>query len=222
MIIQKIFMINGQKIHCEIHYKNIKNCYLRVRDGKVVVSASSFFDETQIEALIRKNQDMILKQLLHSIERTCFQNHGYVTVFGKKYELIVKDMKIKRCVMHDHDIYIYDHNIKPLLEHFLKKQLLDYIEKKVKQFLHSDFDLPLPDIQIRKMKSRWGACFYQKNKVTFNFSLVYLAPELIDYVIVHELCHFIEPNHSRKFYNEIEKRLPSYRLLEKKLKETAI
>lgn len=222
MIIQKIFMINGQKIHCEIHYKNIKNCYLRVRDGKVVVSASGFFDETQIEALIRKNQDMILKQLLHSVERTCFQNHGYVTVFGKKYELIVKDMKIKRCVMHDHDIYIYDHNIKPLLEHFLKKQLLDYIEKKVKQFLHSDFDLPLPDIQIRKMKSRWGACFYQKNKVTFNLSLVYLAPELIDYVIVHELCHFIEPNHSRKFYNEIEKRLPCYRLLEKKLKETAI
>ena len=222
MIVQKIFMINGQKIHCEIHYKNIKNCYLRVRDGKVVVSASRFFDEAQIEALIQKNQDVILKQLFHSIERTCYQDHGYVTVFGKKYELIVKDMKIKRCVMHDHDIYIYDHNIKPLLENFLKKQLLDYIEKRVKYFLQSDFDLPFPDIKIRKMKSRWGACFYQKNKVTFNFSLIYLVPELIDYVIVHELCHFIEPNHSRKFYNEIEKRLPNYRLLEKKLKETAI
>lgn len=222
MIIQKIFMINNQKIYCEIHYKNIKNCYLRVRDGKVVVSASRFFDELKIEALIRKNQDIILKQLVHSVQRICYKNHGYVIVFGKKYELIVKDMKIKRCVMHDHDIYIYDHNIKPLLDNFLKKKLLEYIEKKVKQFLQSDFDLPLPDIQIRKMKSRWGACFYQKNKVTFNFSLVYLEPELIDYVIIHELCHFIEPNHSRKFYDEIEKRLPSYRLLEKKLKETAI
>lgn len=61
-------MINNQKIYCEIHYKNIKNCYLRVRDGKVVVSASRFFDELKIEALIRKNQDIILKQLVHSVQ----------------------------------------------------------------------------------------------------------------------------------------------------------
>ena len=52
--------------------------------------------------------------------------------------------------------------------------------------------------------------------------LVHLEKELIDYVIVHELCHFIQPNHSKLFYQEVQKRLPDYKEREKKLKEIGI
>lgn len=222
MTIKKTVIINGQKIDCEIHYKKIKNCYLRIRDGKIMISASYFYTEKQIDAFIIKNQDMIIKQLAKCHCHVSYRDHGYVEIFAKRYELIVKDMKIKRCVMHENDIYIYDQNIKSVLDCFLTQRLLEYIKQKIKDLLISDFDLPLPEISIRKMKSRWGSCFYLKNKITFNFSLIFLPPELIDYVIVHELCHFIEPNHSKRFYAEIEKRLPEYRLLEEKLKETVI
>ena len=124
--------------------------------------------------------------------------------------------------MHEHDIYVYDRHIQPVLDNFLTGLLLNYIEKKVQYYISSDFHRPMPEITIRKMKSRWGSCFYLKNKITFNFSLIFLPQELIDYVIIHELCHFIEPNHSARFYAEIEKRLPEYRLREKQLKETVI
>ena len=84
------------------------------------------------------------------------------------------------------------------------------------------FILPMPAVEIKKYKSRWGACYPKINKVSFNLALVHLNYELIDYVIVHELCHFLQPNHSKQFYQEIKKRLPNYKQCEKKLKEIGI
>ena len=80
----------------------------------------------------------------------------------------------------------------------------------------------MPEIEIKKYKSRWGACFSKQNKVSFNLALVHLDKSLIDYVIIHELCHFIQPNHSKLFYQEIEKRLSDYKIREKRLKEIGI
>ena len=64
--------------------------------------------------------------------------------------------------------------------------------------------------------------FYQKNKVCFNLVLAHVDKNLIDYVIVHELCHFIEANHSKAFYQEIEKRMPDYKERERLLKDVGI
>ena len=61
-----------------------------------------------------------------------------------------------------------------------------------------------------------------QNKVSFNLVLVHLEKCLIDYVIIHELCHFIQPNHSKLFYQEIEKRMPDYKAKEERLKEIGI
>ena len=72
---------------------------------------------------------------------------------------------------------------------------------------------------IKFYKGRWGCCFYKENKVCFNISLIHLEKDLIDYVIVHELCHFLQANHSKEFYKEIEKRIPDYKQRIKRLKE---
>ena len=72
------------------------------------------------------------------------------------------------------------------------------------------------------MKRRWDACFYQKNRVCFNLVLAHIDYALIDYVIVHELCHFLEANHSKAFYHEIEKRMPDYKERERLLKDVGI
>ena len=69
------------------------------------------------------------------------------------------------------------------------------------------------------MKRRWGACFYQKNRVCFNLVLAHIDYALIDYVIVHELTHFLQANHSTLFYQEIAKRMPDYKERLKRLKE---
>lgn len=72
-------------------------------------------------------------------------------------------------------------------------------------------------ITIREQKTRWGSCS-SKGNLNFNWKLVLLPMELLDYVVVHELAHRIEMNHSPKFWSVVEKELPEYRELRRQLK----
>ncbi|MDO4337235.1 MAG: M48 family metallopeptidase [Eubacteriales bacterium] len=73
-------------------------------------------------------------------------------------------------------------------------------------------------ITIRNQKSRWGSCS-AKGNLNFNCLLMLAPPEVMDYVVVHELCHRKEMNHSRAFWAEVEKILPDYRIRRQWLKE---
>ena len=103
-----------------------------------------------------------------------------------------------------------------------KANLMNYLKERIDFYLSTSFHHVFPEIQIKKMKRRWGACFYQKNRVCFNLVLAHIDYALIDYVIVHELCHFLEANHSKAFYHEIEKRMPDYKERERLLKDVGI
>ena len=76
-----------------------------------------------------------------------------------------------------------------------------------------------PEIKIRKMRSRWGSCIPQKNKITFNSLLLEKPPESIEYVVVHEFSHFIHPDHSRAFYQFVEQILPDWERRKNGLRE---
>ena len=73
-------------------------------------------------------------------------------------------------------------------------------------------------ITIREQKTRWGSCSSAGN-LNFNWLLILAPPEVLDYVVVHELCHRREMNHSQAFWKEVEKILPDYRERQKWLKD---
>ena len=73
-------------------------------------------------------------------------------------------------------------------------------------------------ITIRNQKSRWGSCS-SKGNLNFNCLLMLTPRDIVDYVVVHELCHLKEMNHSKQFWAEVERILPDYRQREKWLKE---
>lgn len=72
-------------------------------------------------------------------------------------------------------------------------------------------------VSVRNQSSRWGSCSQRKN-LNFNYRLIYLPDSLRDYVIVHELCHLQEMNHSQNFWHLVAKTMPDYKELRKKLR----
>ena len=73
-------------------------------------------------------------------------------------------------------------------------------------------------ITIRNQKTRWGSCS-SKGNLNFNCLLMLAPPEVLDYVVIHELCHRKQMNHSKAFWSEVEKVLPDYKEARKWLKE---
>ena len=79
-----------------------------------------------------------------------------------------------------------------------------------------------PAIKFKKMVSRWGSCHSQKGILTFNTNLMNAPLECIEYVVYHEFTHFLQPNHSSKFYDELAKVYPNWKECRKKLKDINI
>ncbi len=98
-----------------------------------------------------------------------------------------------------------------------KKQAQILAYAKVKEW--SEFyGVKYGRISVRNQKTRWGSCS-KKGNLNFNFRIVHLRPELLDYLIVHELCHLQEFNHSRKFWALVAKAVPAYKPLRAELKK---
>lgn len=83
------------------------------------------------------------------------------------------------------------------------------------------YELSYAGVSIRDQKSRWGSCSAKKH-LSFNYRIVLLPPELADYLIVHELCHLAEMNHSARFWEMVRRVVPEYRERAKALRRFAL
>ena len=99
----------------------------------------------------------------------------------------------------------------------LKDEALKMAEKKVEEF-NKFYKFKYNKISIRNQKTRWGSCS-KKGNLNYNYKIALLSNELADYIIIHELCHLKEFNHSRKFWNLVERAIPDYRERIEKIKE---
>ncbi len=80
------------------------------------------------------------------------------------------------------------------------------------------YDFQINRIAIKNTRSRWGSCS-KKGNLNFNYKIALLPKEVADYVIVHELCHLKELNHSKKFWNLVSLAIPNYKELKNKFKK---
>lgn len=80
------------------------------------------------------------------------------------------------------------------------------------------YNFSYKNISIKNQKTRWGSCSKRGN-LNFNYKIIFLPQELADYIVVHELCHIGELNHSAKFWNLVAMTIPKYKEIRSKLKK---
>jgi len=207
------YVIDNQEYNVEIIRKNNKNTYIRVKqDLTIYVTTNYFVTKKQIEHLLDQNIEYLKKMINKSLINQEKQNKFYY--LGNEYQIIYMNTDTE---IYQDKIFTKDEDT---LNKWLKKQITNLYKEKVED-LYNKFEenIPYPKIKFRKMKTRWGVCNKRNLSITLNTELIKYNIECLEYVIVHELTHFIHFNHSKNFWNVVEKYYPNYKQVRKKLKE---
>lgn len=107
-------------------------------------------------------------------------------------------------------------SIKNILNKWYKQQSIEFFTQRTQLFVNSFNFPPVHEIKVRNMKARWGSCS-TRSEITYNIHLIKACPESIDYVIIHELCHLLHPNHGAEFYKLQTKLNPYWKQQKQKL-----
>ncbi len=216
----KEITLKGARYSVVVRRKKIKNIYIRVDEAQnIVVSTNQYATTKQIEALIIKHQDKLLK-IVHNKKKNLILPHQLVYL-GKIYEMKMIGKNHFSYEINSDNITFYtpfsnvetrDLFYKEEAQHFLPERLRICFDHFC-QFKPITFPL----LQIRKMNCRYGTCYYAKNKIHLSIYLMKYDIKSIDYVIYHELTHFIHHNHSRDFYNYLGMIEPNHLLIKKNL-----
>jgi len=220
--------VNGEKIVFFVQRKKIKNIILRVKsDKKVILSMPKKMKIEIAKEFVKKKVDWIKKQqnyyetFAEKKENITFENGDIVYLLGKQYKMKIIPNKINNIVLNGE---YFEINIKEKYienKKYIKKEYDKWLKEYAEQILNDliikyqsaleKYNIKIPKMEIRQMKSRWGSCIPSRNKVIFNLNLIKTPMCCIEYVVLHELSHFKYQNHSKNFYNFISIFMPDWK-----------
>ena len=235
--IKRSVIVEGREICYQLERKNVKNLNLRVRkDGSVFVSANDRVPYKEIDLFIQSKASYILKAIDHFREMEQYKPQPKQYVSGETFYIQGRGLRLqvsqaKKDTISSDGVYI-----------FLEVKDINDVEKKrriVTRFLDQEcktifnevmedlfplvkkYGIEKPTLRIRVMETRWGSCLVKKRIITLNKRLLEAPRICIEYVVMHELCHFIHPNHSKNFYNFLTTLMPDWKGRKKVLEQSA-
>lgn len=225
----------------EIEYiferKKIKNINLRIRhNGNVYVSVPQNVAENIADSFVM-SKCRYIKNAVDSFETNCVPKTEMQYISGENITLLGKNIRIR--IEKDSNeyvccdgVYVYIHVKRPdyynrkknLVNNWLDQQCTD-VFNEIMQKVHKKFipyDVEYPQLKLRNMASRWGSCLTNKGIITLNKRLIEAPKNCIEYVVYHEFCHFVHPNHSKQFYSLLQVMLPDWKESKKLLENSVI
>lgn len=205
----------------EIEYtftpKAVKNINIRIlRSGEVRVSAPRRADPRLADDFVIKKAEFILRAKERLATRETVEEGG-VMLFGTPLTVVYE--KGKRGVFLEGKnltVTLPDPTEKACaaaLDRYLRERLLDAADRACRAYFpyFSALGYPYPELRLRKMTSRYGTCHTKKHIITISTTLARTPLPLLEFVVLHELVHFIHPNHSPAFYKELTTLMPDWR-----------
>ena len=193
---------NDESLKYHLIKKSKKTLSLKITENGLIVSAPFFMTERKINELVSSKINWIKKKLA-LIEP---QRNKLIIKNGASFNLLGKEIKI----------ILFQEKIKIFFIKWLKETALDYFSQRAYEISKIN-SIPSNLILLSNAKTKWGSC-NSKTEVRINWRLIQADPYIIEYVICHEFAHLTHMNHSRSFWNLVEKISPDYKLAENYLK----
>lgn len=198
-------------------------CLTISKNGELIVRAPSRMNMNSILSYIKEKEPWIISKQKEienrlSINRDVI-NYEKFLFLGKKYKLN-KFSGIKKIELAEDSILapnINDEQLFPKIKRWYIKNAEKILKERLEYFANI-MQIDYADIAICNSKTRWGSCDTLRN-IKLNFRLIMLPHKTIDFVLIHELAHIIEFNHSKDFYKIIQTIMPAYKLQQKILKD---
>jgi len=224
--------LSNSTIDVFIERKKIRNFYLKISpDSKVVVSMPLFMGMDKIYEFLHAKKVWIEKNIkkFQTIQVSSIKddisNGGTVKILDSQYIVFIYESKENKITIDGFNIYIYSKKYQNLkyvekqYNEYLQEIAKDYFEKVIDKYypILSKYNISRPSLKVKKMKSKWGSCVPRANHITLNLYLFKASIDCLEYVVFHELTHLLYHGHKKNFYNFLEKHMPNYRVVEKKL-----
>jgi predicted metal-dependent hydrolase len=227
MVYDREIVVDGQKLVFCLERKPVKNLNLRVRiDGSVFVSASCTVSYAEIDRFVRSKSKHVFAAIQKFKNTVRFNPQPKKFVSGETFYILGRSLRLKVLCAEKNSIvsdeaYIYlsvknpsDYGIKSrIVRCFMDQRCKDVFTDTMDELypLIGKYGVKRPVLKIRTFSSRWGSCLVRKGVVTLNRRLLATPKCCIEYVVLHELCHFIHPNHSVKFYALLSALMPDWK-----------
>ena len=213
----------SSSIKYKIIYSKRKTIKIAIdNNGEVIVTAPENISTEAIDNVIKKRTNWI-NDKLNEIKNRITLPKDSILYLGelRKVKVIIQKYLKKEFVVEHNNLFIINvrsqDNVIKVLKNYLIQEFDAIVRVKVKNY-EKYFKMKPIDIKVKDVKSKWGSCTYD-NKLCFNYRLIMANEEIIDYVIIHEMCHMVHKNHSKDYWNLVEKLYPIYKKCDKWLKE---
>ena len=197
-----------------------KTASIKIIDGSVQVIVPQKLSDERVAELIEKRTPWIRQNLRQQLETIIPKPKEFVS--GENFTYLGKNYHLKVLRGSDHEVKLKGEylevglsnkskkgDIRNALIAWFEKNALERLTEKTNQF--AQFMGVTPNsIFVRDYKSRWGSCSW-KGVISYNWRIIIAPHHIVDYVVVHELCHIQHPNHSPAYWNSVKKVIPDYK-----------
>lgn len=214
-------------IEYTLDFKEVKKINLKVNiNNGVVVSAPSSLSAEKIDEIVRNKAEWIFKSLDEFEKVKPRHKYEYKYLSGEPIGYLGRNYRLKVLEATEERIRYYQGRIEIHVkdkDNFTRKRNLmyDWLRERAEIIFQEvlekvypkvrKYAVEKPDIKIRKMTTRWGSCQYEKHQILLNYELIKAPKYSIEYVILHELIHFIHNDHSAEFYNMLSVMMPDWK-----------
>ena len=223
----RVVTYEGRTVTYLLERKQVKNLNLRIhKDCSVYVSASPTIPINKIDEFVISKGSYICaaQEKFQQIKEFAPKPKQYIS--GESFMIMGRSLRLKveltkRENIFSDGVYLYlqvkdteDFKRKQrIVTKFMDQQCRDAFGEIMKKIhpLFQKYGVDMPELRIRNMETRWGSCLAKKKIITLNKQLLQAPRNCIEYVVMHEFCHFIHPDHSKHFYSFLTMMMPDWK-----------